>query len=199
MAFKTFAPGVLTSSDVNTFLMRQAVITCTSSTRPASPNEGMTIYETDTDLTLQYSGTAWEVVTHIGAWETYTPVINDWTLGNGTMTGRYQRVGRLVVVQIRVTWGSTSTFVGALRFGMPVNVVATTLTSEAMGYCKSRDVSAGIDYPGFIRRSGNQIVPDWGVTNIGASLRSDNIKNNEPFTWTTNDELSITAIYEAAS
>jgi hypothetical protein len=29
MAFKTFAPGVLTSSDVNTFLMRQAVITCT--------------------------------------------------------------------------------------------------------------------------------------------------------------------------
>jgi hypothetical protein len=26
MAFKTFAPGVLTSSDVNTFLMRQAVM-----------------------------------------------------------------------------------------------------------------------------------------------------------------------------
>jgi hypothetical protein len=59
MAFKTFAPGVLTSSDVNTFLMRQAVIVCTSSTRPASPNEGMTIYETDTDRHAFYTGTAW--------------------------------------------------------------------------------------------------------------------------------------------
>jgi hypothetical protein len=59
MAFKTFAPGVLTSSDVNTFLMRQSVITCTAATRPASPNEGMLIYETDTDLFKVYSGTAW--------------------------------------------------------------------------------------------------------------------------------------------
>ena len=59
MAFKTFAPGVLTSSDVNTFLMKQAVITCTAATRPASPNEGMLIYETDTDTFGWYNGTSW--------------------------------------------------------------------------------------------------------------------------------------------
>ena len=59
MAFKTFSPGVLTSSDVNTFLMRQSVITCTAATRPASPNEGMLIYETDTDAFAWYNGTSW--------------------------------------------------------------------------------------------------------------------------------------------
>lgn len=34
-------------------------IICTSSTRPASPFEGQTIYETDTDRTLTYNNTAW--------------------------------------------------------------------------------------------------------------------------------------------
>lgn len=32
---------------------------CTSSTRPASPFEGMYIYETDTDKTLFWNGSAW--------------------------------------------------------------------------------------------------------------------------------------------
>ena len=32
---------------------------CTSSTRPASPYDGQMIYETDTDRTLVYNGTAW--------------------------------------------------------------------------------------------------------------------------------------------
>jgi hypothetical protein len=35
---------------------------CTSSTRPASPFEGQMIYETDTDLTYVYSGSAWQQV-----------------------------------------------------------------------------------------------------------------------------------------
>ena len=59
MAFKTFtAGGVLTASDVNTYLAKQAVIVCTSSTRPAGPPEGMTIYETDTDRLLVYTSSA---------------------------------------------------------------------------------------------------------------------------------------------
>lgn len=62
MAFKTFTAGeVLTASDVNTFLGKQAVIVCTSGTRPAAPVEGMTIYETDTDKLLAYDGAVWNL------------------------------------------------------------------------------------------------------------------------------------------
>lgn len=63
MAFKTFTAGsVLTAADVNDYLMEQAVITCTSGTRPSSPNEGMTIYETDTDYIRVYDGATWQVI-----------------------------------------------------------------------------------------------------------------------------------------
>jgi hypothetical protein len=34
-------------------------IVCTSSTRPATPTEGMSIYETDTDLRYEYDGSSW--------------------------------------------------------------------------------------------------------------------------------------------
>ncbi len=43
----------------NDALMKQAVIVCTSGTRPAGPPEGMTIYETDTKLHMVYDGAAW--------------------------------------------------------------------------------------------------------------------------------------------
>jgi hypothetical protein len=56
VAFKTFADGsALPASDLNTYLMKQAVIVCTSGTRPSSPIEGMVIYETDTDKLQIYT------------------------------------------------------------------------------------------------------------------------------------------------
>jgi hypothetical protein len=60
MGFKTFVPGTtLTAGDVNEYLMKQSVIVCTSSTRPSSPVEGMTIYQTDTDNQWFYDGATW--------------------------------------------------------------------------------------------------------------------------------------------
>lgn len=50
----------VTSSDLNTYLAKQVVIVCTSGTRPSSPPEGMTVYETDTDVIRVYSGAAWK-------------------------------------------------------------------------------------------------------------------------------------------
>ncbi|GAA5076723.1 hypothetical protein HNP84_007318 [Thermocatellispora tengchongensis] len=60
MPFKTWAPfDVLTAGDVNTYLMQQVIIRCTSTTRPLSPGEGWHIYETDTGKFLVYKAGAW--------------------------------------------------------------------------------------------------------------------------------------------
>ena len=61
MAFKTFSDGnALAASEVNDYLMKQAVIACTAATRPSAPQAGMTIYETDTGTQLVYTGSAWK-------------------------------------------------------------------------------------------------------------------------------------------
>ena len=59
MAFKTFTSTTLTASEVNDYLMSQAIIRCTSGTRPSSPSEGWHIYETDTRRFLGYRGGQW--------------------------------------------------------------------------------------------------------------------------------------------
>lgn len=57
------------------------------------------------------------------AWTTYTPT---WTastnpaIGNGTITGRYLKVGRKCIAVIKVTMGSTTTYgSGGYSFGLP--------------------------------------------------------------------------------
>ncbi|MEV7804982.1 hypothetical protein AB0O28_18735 [Microbispora sp. NPDC088329] len=59
MPFKDWGLEVLTSADVNTYLMQQVIIRCTSTTRPSSPTEGWHIYETDTRRFLVYRSGSW--------------------------------------------------------------------------------------------------------------------------------------------
>lgn len=59
--FLTFVAGnVLTASQVNEYLMKQAVIVCdTSFDYPTSPVEGMTVYDKALDTVLIYTGANW--------------------------------------------------------------------------------------------------------------------------------------------
>jgi len=65
--FKTFSAGeVLLASEVNTYLMQQAVMVFGSSavraTAIPSPSEGMLAYLTDTNAVEKYTGADWEPV-----------------------------------------------------------------------------------------------------------------------------------------
>ncbi len=62
MAFKNFTIEEGDSSDINTYLMRQMNIICTSSTRPGSPISGMRIFETDTLKDMVYDGSTWRLL-----------------------------------------------------------------------------------------------------------------------------------------
>lgn len=77
MGYKTFADGdVLTAGDVNTYLMRQSVIVCTSVTHPGSLTDGMVNYETDVKKLLLREGSAWRRIPKLtdsdpGPWTAY--------------------------------------------------------------------------------------------------------------------------------
>lgn len=60
--FKTFAPGVLTSADVNDYLMQGVLVFNDSSERSTavtSPVEGMVSYLRDDDVIAVYDGSTW--------------------------------------------------------------------------------------------------------------------------------------------
>ena len=63
MPIKTFTSEVLTSSDVNTYLMKQAVMVFSNSTARSaaitSPSDGMVTYLTATDALEVFNGSAW--------------------------------------------------------------------------------------------------------------------------------------------
>jgi hypothetical protein len=197
MAFKTFAPGVLTASDVNTFLMRQTVIVCTSTTRPGSPNEGMTIYETDTDKTFQYTGTVWRSIAALDVWDTFTPTWVNLTVGNGTTTGRFIRLGRLTVIRGRVVFGSTTAITGNVSMGYPSGVGPGTYLDDVVGQTQSQDESAATFYSGPVKAlSAGMLVHSTNHTFAANYSIMDFVTATKPFTWTTNDTLGVVVVME---
>jgi len=206
MPFKTFVPGVLTSSDVNTFLMRQSVITCTSATRPAAPSEGMTIYETDTDATFIYSGSVWENFAALGSWKAYSPTIlslnagTDWVLGNATVAGQFVKLGRLVVGNAQIVFGNTSVFgTKALGISVPINVKFTTTTNAVEGIARYQDISAGNPFVGTNSYHAATHIALF-VHSVSATYALyEGVTATVPFTWASTDTISINFAYEATS
>lgn len=94
-----------------------------STVAPPSPYTGQ-FYDNGTDL-LRYNGSSWDTYYKVpGAWTPYTPTwtatTTNPTLGNGTLVGRYSKIGRQVTVHINLIPGSTTTFgSGSYNFAVP--------------------------------------------------------------------------------
>lgn len=122
--YKTFVDDtVLPAADVQGYLMDQAVIVCTSGTRP-TPATGMTIYETDTRKHYAYYGSAWRVL------QTAAPV-TAWT-------------------QVLQTWAATSFAAGntecSTTFTGPISgSVAVTVTAEIKSSSSSEFAYCGFE------------------------------------------------------
>lgn len=191
MPFKTFTPSVLTSADLNDYLMKQSVITCTSGTRPSSPVEGMTIYETDTDCYVTWNGSAW-VHDLGGTWRTYTPTFSGMSLGNGTMQAKYSVIGKTVNVTLAVFAGSTTTYSGTIAIGLPRATASWYSGSSAIG------TGAVHNGTGSTRRL---TVATWNnSTSFVQAMETTSgfVSNVSPFTFGTSAIIVANLTYEAA-
>lgn len=191
MPFKTFTPSVLTSADMNTYLMKQAVITCTSGTRPGSPTEGMTIYETDTGCYVTYDGSAW-VQDLGGTWRTYTPTFSGMSIGNGTVQARYSVVGKTVNATITVFAGSTTSYSGTIAIGLP--------RASASWYGTSTQIGTGAVHNG-TGATRRLTIAVWATsTTFVQQLETTSgfVTNVAPFTFGTSAIIVSNLTYEAA-
>lgn len=149
MPKKTFVAGeVLAASDVNTYLMDQAVMTFAGSAARgsaiASPSEGMITYLDDTDKVEYYDGTNWSEVT-------------------GTQPG--------MVLQV-VSTTKTDTFsTNATSYtdvtGLSVTITPSSATSDIMVFVDLKAMSAGANSATFF-----QIVRDSTSIAIGDAAGS---------------------------
>ena len=125
--------------------------------------------------------------------ETFTPTIvgntsGSVTIGNGTLTGTYTRLQKLVVATYTLSWGSTTTTtaVGLWLFSVPVG---NALRGNAVG----RITDAGATYYRVTGlASSNKMI-------LQATDTGSEVQNNTPMTWATNDFMSVTFIYETSA
>jgi len=169
-----------------------------SSVAPSSPYTGQAYY-TGTDL-LVWNGTAWDTyVKTPGAWTSYPPT---WTgsgsnpsLGNGTLVGRYSKVGRLVTVHINLIPGSTTTY-GSGNYNWALPFAAA---NNGCSYILSAHL-LGTD-----RWMGQMVISPAATTTSAffnlstTNSRIDFMTPTRPETFANGSQLRITGTYESAT
>lgn len=120
----------------------------------------------------------------------YTPANTNITIGNGSYTGKFKIADGIVYTQIYLSFGSTSSFGGAIRVGLPTTH-GTYISGASTGMCGIvGDVSTANYYTITNQISApNQIYPIYTAADYGL------ITATAPFTWATGDFLVISGSY----
>jgi hypothetical protein len=194
-----FSPAFLRVSKIVTATQWPAVTTgtiiCTSSTRPAAPFEGQTIYETDTDLRYTYSGSAWVMDGGLGGWTWFTPQLRTGTT-NRTSTvlyARYMQMGKTITVQAAVTATAAGGASEVIKLGLPSGLNPVNASpDQIIGTFQIKD--AGTAY-----YSGVANIVETGYVSGTAYNSANNMGASAPaFTMASNDVISYAVTYEIA-
>jgi len=132
-------------------------------------------------------------------WTSYTPSWTNLTVGDGTSTGSYVRIGNTVFFKVRFVFGSTSSITGGVSVTIPVtNSVSTGVTDPCNIKMIIRDASPAQNYFGTGRHdSATTIVLSQDIVS-GTNIIAAALTSTSPITFTTNDILLLQGFYEVA-
>jgi hypothetical protein len=133
------------------------------------------------------------------AWTAYTP---SWTatgtapvLGDGTLTGRSMKIGRIVIGEVTLTCGSTTTYgTGAWSFSLP----STAASSGFSGLGSARMVSTDTWHGQASINSGASTLQVTFPTSA-TNTRSANASQGTPATLASTHVIRAFFVYESAS
>lgn len=131
------------------------------------------------------------------AWDSWTPTLTGFTLGNGTLVCKYRQEGKTVDIRGKFTAGSTSGFTGNFTLSIPVNAHGDYGSSDAIGVASFTDSSAGAT----ASRTGGTLMIATASTVLLVVDRitpSPTASNTVPWTWANGDTFSFHARYETA-
>lgn len=137
----------------------------------------------------------------VGAWAAWTPTLVNMTLGNGTVSARFTRVGNTVRYRFRFTLGSTSAVITDATFTLPATPASTYATSvsqgDTLGTVRIKDTGTA-DYIGQAIHSASGVAKPLVVRADLSDAALEGLSTTNPMTWTTNDVLMVDGEYEAA-
>ena len=121
----------------------------------------------------------------------YTPTYTNLTVGNGTVTARYGQSGKFVFVDYKLVFGSTTSLTSAITFSLPVTALATV--DQGSAYILDAATAEFISQVRLESTTTVKVIATQNASNIATQINS-----TFPMTWTTNDEIRFTLVYEAA-
>lgn len=194
MPYTTFSDGsVLTASQVNTNFRDQVVSTVTSGTRP-SGTEGQIIYETDTDLLYIYNG-GWVRFGASGGWTSYTPTLTQSATVTKTVTyAKYEKIGRMVTVNINLAITGTGTAASAINIGIPFTAATSGLI---VGSGVWNDNGTGF-YPFIAGLATTTTLQCWDATQAATNILAG-AGSATTAAMASGDTIQLCATYEAST
>lgn len=157
---------------------------CTSSTRPASPYEGQVIYETDTDRTLVWNGTAWVDVSTGKAGKPGLVFIKEQAL-SGTSTNVTSCFSSdftdYLVIGDSLSWSGS----GDIYFRLLVGTTAQTATNYYWAYNGINQAGTAVSSAGATQTLGYTGTSNSGANNLEFGLFSLIMSNPQKTKRTT--------------
>lgn len=133
----------------------------------------------------------------IGESVSFTPSFSNLTIGNGTRTGTYVLVNKTVYFQAKITFGSTTTLAGNCDLTLPLTPTGVSTFDAINATCNFVKNSPTIICLGYTIIVGSTIRLLATVTSGQYAVQSD-IGASVPFTWGTNDVISVAGNYQIA-
>lgn len=159
------------------------------------------------DANAEGAGTGFARDTHVHkgvvaneAWASWAPTLTNLTLGNGTVTAKFTRVGRKITFYFKVVFGSTSAMGTGPSFTLPVAPASqySIANVDTFGIATLLDVGTAALSGTCLFSSGSTAVIQY--LNAAATAVTDvTITATTPFTWAVGDAAIATGTYEASS
>jgi hypothetical protein len=172
------------------------IITATADNTPArlavGANDTMLVGDSTAATGLSYKS-----ATTLYPWTAYSPTYTNLTIGNGTVTARYQQIGKLIHVYWRLVWGSTTSVTAYPLISFPATANQGNFLT---GTTQLGDASAGISLVGTVYQELGKasFQPSYTTSNTTYTTLGFITSNTLPFTWTTSDEMICSFAYEVA-
>jgi hypothetical protein len=115
-------------------------------------------------------------------------------LGDGTVTGAYAELGKIIAFRVRIVFGSTSTFGAAAALTVTAPVTSRNAGAAYSLTCRLFDASLSESWNALASlaiNSTTMTIRSWNGDNKAADTSA-----TVPFTWASSDEVIIHGVYE---